>query len=176
MGTFAGAIYYFEKSSKMLYVKNEPEYSFYYILIHLVWDLATLTLGMEALNGNYYPLRKIIRKCLDIKPELYKPIFTDLIQAPKDKNLLKKVLLQIENYLDEIIELIYAPVINYVKKKGYPIPESELRDFLTQKGAGTHYYFLAQKGILDSTTEPIKLTTRSKVHMNEMAYFIDDGD
>lgn len=174
MGNYAGLMYYYEKASKMLYSKNEPEYSFYYILIHLIWNLATVTLGLEAIKGNYYPLRKIVRRCLKIEPELYKPLFTDLINANKDFEYLSNTLQIIKDYLDEVIETVYDPIFKFIKRAGHPVTEDELTDYLGQKGTWSFIEPLVREGLLERTLAPARLTTRSRVHMNQAAYHLPE--
>ncbi|MFX0091154.1 MAG: hypothetical protein ACFFBD_05265, partial [Candidatus Hodarchaeota archaeon] len=170
MAIRSDAAYYIDKAEKWLYVKNNVDQSFYY-LVSLVRVIAQI----EVIINGQVPLREVILQALTLNPTFFKKIYTDLIHKKKDKEALQRVLALIKQYLDDKSSTIYRPILKYLADVGEERSWSELDQHfgLEKLGLGINYSVLAQEGIIFPTSSPIRITSKSTVKMEEPAYYYD---
>ena len=163
------------KAEKWLIVKNDLIYSFVYIL-HLMHGLAEI----EVLWHADVPGREVIQQALAYNPDFFTALYTDLAQRPKDAETISWAIQQIHTYLDERQAVIFKPILSYLSGVGNVRSVSEIEDYLKQRsqmnGLSVMCEWLADKGILEKVTTPLRLTEKSRVTLDEAAYYFDGGD
>ncbi|MFX0206026.1 MAG: nucleotidyltransferase domain-containing protein [Candidatus Hodarchaeota archaeon] len=171
MGCYSRAIYFIEKATKMLYVKKDILSSFYYIP-QLVLHLAR----MEVLMTGAIPQREVIKQAIDLNPEFFNAVYTNLLQISIDYEVLHRTLVSIEQYMEDRLEVVFKPVLDYLARAGEVRGESELNEYFGKKNIEwINYHYLAEKGIVLCTTTPIRLTSKSRSMMYEPAYYYEEN-
>jgi uncharacterized protein len=163
------------KAEKWLIVKNDPIYSFTYI-IHLMHGLAEI----EVLWHADVPGREVIQQALAYNPDFFTALYTDLAQGAKDAQRMRWAIQQIRAYLDERRAVIFKPILGYLSAVGGVRSASEIEDHLKQRSQMSSLSvlceWLADEGILQQMATPLRLTAKSRVTLDEAAYYYDGGD
>jgi uncharacterized protein (DUF1919 family) len=91
----------------------------------------------------------------------------------------------IHSYLDTKIHLLFKPILTYLITSDSVRSTTEINAYLRQKlqfspndleALSFTYEWLSRKGILQRVSVPVRLTEKSKVTLNEAAYYYDDKD
>jgi len=170
LNTAAEATAALAKTEKWFHLKRDMDYTFLYIT-YLVRELARI----EVLMHGETPRRKAIYQALKHNPDFFKAVFTDLIDKPKDEAMLGEVIEQINQYLEDNLQTLFKPLLDFFEASG---DERTITDIYThfgkrQLGFGLACEWLAQKGVIEQYSAPVRLTKDSKVSVEEPAYYYD---
>ena len=170
LNTAAEATAALAKTEKWFHLKRDMDYTFLYIT-YLVRELARI----EVLMHGETPRRKVIYQALKHNPDFFKAVFTDLIDTPKDEAILGEVIEQINQYLEDNLQTLFKPLLDFFEESG---DERTITDIYThfgkrQLGFGLACEWLAQKGVIEQYSAPVRLTKDSKVSVEEPAYYYD---
>ncbi|WP_127530417.1 hypothetical protein [Paenibacillus kobensis] len=89
---------------------------------------------------------------------------------------------QADRYLYERKDRLFKLIFNYLQEERDVRPFSDLMQHMKQKhrmedGLIVHATeWLAEKGIIDKASSPVKLTPKSRVELDEVAYFMLDEE
>ena len=158
------------KAEKWFHIKQDIDYTFLY-LTYLVRELARI----EVLMHGETPKRKVIYQALKYNPSFFKAAFTDLIDKPKDEAMLRDALEQVDMYLEDNLQTLFKPLLDFLEESG---EERTITDIHTHFGKRRLDFdlaceWLAQKGVIEQFSAPIRLTKDSKVSVEEPAYYYD---
>ena len=158
------------KTEKWFHLKRDMNYTFLY-LTYLVRELARI----EVLMHGETPRRKVIYQALKHNPSFFNAVFTDLIDKPKDEVMLGDALEQINQYLEDNLQTLFKPLLDFFEESG---DERTITDIYThfgqrQLGFGLACEWLAQKGVIEQFSAPIRLTKDSQTSVEEPAYYYD---
>ncbi len=158
------------KAEKWFHIKQDIDYTFLY-LTYLVRELARI----EVLMHGETPKRKVIYQALKHNPSFFKAVFTDLIDKPKDEAMLRDALEQVDKYLEDNLQTLFKPLLDFLEESG---EERTITDIHTHFGKRRLDFdlaceWLAQKGVIEQFSAPIRLTKDSKVSVEEPAYYYD---
>ena len=166
-GSVLPALY---KAEKFLVIKNDPQYSFIW-LTFMYPGLAKIECYLHGEIAG----REVIQQALKLNPEFFSAIYTHLIDQPKTNDRVGEALKMIDDYLLQKIPLLFQPVLDFLEEGGTIKSATEILHW------GSHQIYspwavmicewLADKGIIDRASSPIRLTTKSLVEMEEMAFY-----
>jgi hypothetical protein len=160
------------KAEKWFHVKKDYDYSFQW-LMSVVAGLAQI----ELLRRGLVPGRESVQEAMEVNPDLFREIYHDFINKKKTRANVKKVLDRINGYLDENVDLIFAPILEFLAEEGTPRTLSELDEHFgkSTQGSGLSqaYEWLAYKEIIEQVSVPLRLTEKSQVEMQEAAFYYD---
>ena len=162
------------KAEKWLYVKKDSAYS----LKWLMYTLDSLATIEVVLNGEVTG-REVVQQAIQYNPEFFHAIYTGLIQGPVNEETVGQAIERINAYLDEKL-FIFNPILNYLNEAGGVRSTTDMDAFF-KKHAHTGclsfaYEWLADKGIIEKVSTPLRLHEKSRVTVNEAAYYYDGGD
>ena len=166
----AGATAALAKAEKWFHLKRDMDYTFLY-LTYVVRQLARI----ETLMHGETPRRKVIYQALKHNPSFFNAVFMDLIDKPKDEAMLREALERVDQYLEDNLQMLFKPLLDFLEESG---EERTITDIYTHFGK-RHLAFelacewLAQKGIIEQFSAPIRLTKDSKTSVEEPAYYYD---
>jgi hypothetical protein len=158
-------------AEKQFYVNRDLNYSFLSIL-RVVESLARI----EVILNDEVPSREVIQPALEYNPDFFRVTYSDLINREKDEAIIQNALDTINSYLDEKL-FIFQPILDFLAEAGGPRSATELNSYFQNKIGDNHldaaYVWLAQKGIIQQVSTPVKFTLKSQVEMEEAAYYYD---
>jgi predicted nucleotidyltransferase len=172
--TASDVLYPLEKAQKWLYAKRDLNYSFLWTL-YAVNALARVEV---VLNGEA-PGREALDQALAFNPGFFNAVYVDLIHGPKTEHVIQRALDMVDGYLAERAERLFAPVLDYLAEVDGPRTATELGTHFRKKVQadflGAVYEWLADHGIIEKLSSPIRLTRKSRVTVEEPAYYYDAG-
>lgn len=162
------------KAQKWLFVKEDPAYCCLWVF-KLVDALATV----EVVRHSLVPTREVVQQALELDPQLFRALYTELLDGPKDAAAMERVLELIEGYLHRHVRELFGPIFQVLAAAGGPRSTTELNHhFATQTNLEmleTAYEWLADHEYITRLSTPVRLTDRSRVSLHEAAYYYDDA-
>jgi predicted nucleotidyltransferase len=163
------------KAEKWFHAKKDYDYCLLWIM-KCVDGLASL----ELLLGGEVPSREVIQRALVLNPALFRQIYTDLIHADPTPSQLGQALTEIGTYLRNNVEPIFGPLLDYLRREGEIRSITEINHFFSHnfhiEGVDSACEWLADEGFIDKLATPVRLTTKSRVSMEEAAYYLPGED
>ena len=158
------------KAEKWFHLKRDMDYTFLY-LTYAVREVARI----EVLMHGETPRRKVIYQALAHNPSFFNAVFTDLIDKQKDEAMLRDALERIDRYLEDNLQALFKPLLDFFEESG---EERTITDIYTHFGRRQLAFelaceWLAQKGIIEQFSAPIRLTKDSQTSVEEPAYYFD---
>jgi hypothetical protein len=162
------------KAQKWLYVKRDPTYSFLWHM-YLVGYLAQIE---TMLNGEVTG-REVVQQAMQHNPAFFRRIYFDVIDAPKTQELMREILLAVEAYLVERSDKLFQPVLDYLAEAGGARSATEIDAYfrkqmqMDEAAAGLACEWLADQGVIHKVPAPLRLTEKSRVTVDEAAYYYE---
>ena len=165
-----GATATLAKAEKWFHLKRDFDYTFVY-LTYVIRQLARV----ETLMHGETPKRKVIYQAIKHNPSFFNAVFTDIVDKPKEEAMLGKVLEQVDAYLEERAQTLFKPLLDFLKEAG---EERTIIDIADHFGHRNLWFelpceWLAQKGIIEQFSAPIRLTKDSQVSVEQPSYYYD---
>ncbi len=145
---------------------------------NLIWAAHAIA-ALEIVAHGEVCEHEIIYRAMELKPDLFQTIYTDVIARRPVKKTLQTALDAVRAYLDEHAEAFLKPVLHYLKKRQDVVPLSEISEHF----AFTQIYpwhlesaceWLEERGLIEKHASPFKLTKKSRVDVEEPAYLLLD--
>jgi uncharacterized protein len=169
----SGVLPILAKAEKWLYVKNDPAYSFLW-LMYMVAELATI----EVIAAGEVASREVVHQALKHNPSFFQAIYFDMIGQPVDHTAVERALHMVNGYMQERIDLLFQPLLDYLSAADGPRSASDIDSYfrkqLQSDTIGTVYEWLADQGVIHKVSHPLRLTEKSRVTVDEAAYYYDD--
>jgi len=164
-----------DKAHKWLRAKDDPNYSFFWIMKCL-----DPFAQIDLIRNGEIPDREAVVHASRLNPTLFDPLYSGLINGPKDAATIGAAVDIIERYvLDDARELA-APIFNYLSEIGGVRSSSEIDSYFDKNfgisAAGALCEWLADRGLIDKVSSPVRLTEKSKVHFDEAAFYYDEAN
>jgi predicted nucleotidyltransferase len=164
--------YLLEKAEKWLRVKRDADYCFVWLL-YAVTSLARIEVTLQG----EVPRREVLDRALTHNPTFFELAYTGFVNGPKDEQSLQQQLERITAYLLDRADRVFAPLLDYLAEAGDPRTLSEINAHFAAKLPHAELFlicdWLAEKGILDKMAAPLRLTRKSQVTVEEVAFYYD---
>jgi len=169
-----GALPPYYKAMKWLKLRGDLHYAALWIL-HTASSLAKI----EILSHGLLPDREVLPQAVKLNPGLFRAIYLDLFDKPKSKAQIEKALAAIGDYLRERRAALYQPVIDYLREAGEVRSSTEIEtDFEKQRNVSyvtAACEYLADEGVITKASVPVKVTRKSNIEAEELAFVLLDG-
>jgi hypothetical protein len=158
------------KAEKWFHVKRDFNYSFLYIMF-IVEALARI----ETIMHGETPKRKAIYQALKYNPKFFNAVFTDIINIEKDEPTIRRTLELIDRYLEKRALKLFKPLFDFLSEAGGTRTATDIAERFDkrQTWVGGACEWLAQKGVIELFSSPLRLTKESPVSVEESAYYYD---
>jgi hypothetical protein len=160
---------------KALVCREDPVSAFIWLL-EVVKRLAVLetTIHKETIQ------REVVQQALRLNPTAFETLFSDLIDGPKDLLTIEKQLSLTEAYLIDKAAFIFNPLLTFLDDLGESVGAEDIsRHFDNRLLLDSGDYrligaceWLVELGLLGKLVSAVKLTSRSRVTLDEPAYFV----
>jgi uncharacterized protein len=158
------------KAHKWLRTRGDLEYTALWILY-----AATPLARIEVLSANLLADREVIPQAMKLNPDFFKIIYTNLLNVKKTTRNLQAALAEIDAYLARRAPQLFAPVIDYLREIGEARSATEIEDYFKRNfgisGVTGVCEYLADLGLIGKTALPVRLTRKSNVDVEELAFF-----
>jgi predicted nucleotidyltransferase len=142
-----------------------------------LWILYTATpiAQIEVIGARLIADREVIPQAMKLNPSLFATIYTDLLNARKTPQKVQAALDAIDRYLADRAPELFGLVIAYLQEAGEARSCSEIENYFCRQyqlgGVTTACEYLADQGLIGKASLPVRLTKRSNVDVQEMAFF-----
>jgi hypothetical protein len=166
----AGVLPLLYKARKWLVTRQDLDYSALWIL-----HSATALARVEVIGAGLLADREVLPQAMKLNPSFFKTVYHDLLNQRKTPQSVSAALDAIDGYLAQRTDALFGLVIEHLREVGEARSATEIDDhFARNFGVGDVTgvcEYLADRGLLTKASVPVKLTQRSNVEVQEMAFF-----
>jgi hypothetical protein len=159
------------KAHKWLRTRGDLEYTALWILY-----AATPLAKIEVLHARLLADREVLPQAMKLNPAFFKMIYTDLLNTRKTAKNVRAALSAMDAYLAERARALFAPVIDYLREVGEARSATEIDDHFKRNlgvaGVTGICEYLADQGMIGKAHLPVRLTRKSNVDVQELAFFV----
>ncbi|MGH9756057.1 MAG: hypothetical protein ACREA2_25020 [Blastocatellia bacterium] len=158
------------KAHKFFVTRGDLDYTALWILY-----AATPLARVEVIGARLLADREVIPQAMKLNPEFFKTIYADLLNAKKTRKNMQSALDAIDSYVAERAATLFAPVIKHLREVGEARSCAEIEDHFKRnfniEGVTTACEYLADQGLIGKAGTPVRLTKKSNIEMQELAFF-----
>jgi hypothetical protein len=158
------------KARKWLLTRGDLDYTALWILY-----AATPLARVEVIGRRLLAGREVIPQALEVNPALFTMIYTDLLNVKKTRNTVEGALEAAEGYLAARATTLFAPILEYLREAGEARSAGEIEDHFKRQfnvaGVTTACEYLADQGLIGKASASVRLTKKSNVDVQELAFF-----
>jgi len=166
----AGVLPLLYKARKWFVTRRDLDYSALWIL-----HSATALARVEVIGAGLLADREVLPQAMKLNPSFFTTVYHDLLNQRKTPLSVSAALDAIDGYLAERTDALFGLVIEHLREVGEARSATEIDDhFARNFGVGEVTgvcEYLADRGMLTKASVPVKLTQRSNVEVQEMAFF-----
>jgi uncharacterized protein len=146
-----------------------------------LWALyaATPLAQVEVIGARLLADREVIPQALKLNPAFFKTVYTDLLNAKKTRKKVQAALDAIDRYVAERAATLFGPVLDHLREVGEARSCTEIESHFKRNfdvsGVTTACEYLADQGLLGKAGAPVRLTKKSNVQVQELAFFYTGG-
>ncbi len=158
------------KAEKWLHVRHDTDYCFFWILKSLDALASIETVLHGEVTG-----REVIQQAIRHNPDLFRILYTDLIRAEKTPERLAAALETIRQYLRERAPVLFKPVFEFLSEAGGVRSATEINHHfgnqMNLENVDSLCEWLADENFVQKLAAPLRLTEKSRVDVQEAAYY-----
>jgi hypothetical protein len=158
------------KAHKWFLTRGDLDYTALWILY-----AATPLARVEVIGRRLLADREVIPQAMALNPSFFKKIYADLFNAPKTREAVRAALDAIDGYMAERATTAFAPVIDHLREVGEARSCTEIESHFHRtfdvSGVSTACEYLADQGLIGKAATPARLTKKSNIEVQELAFF-----
>jgi predicted nucleotidyltransferase len=166
----AGTLPAIYKAHKWLITRKDLDYTALWIL-HAANGLAKI----EVLSARLLVDREALPQALKLNPAFFKTIYVDLLNNKKTPHTVNAALGAIDDYMAKRAEVLFEPLIDHLREIGEVRSATELEDYFKRnfgiEGVTGACEYLADQGLIGKAPLPVRLTKKSNIDVEELAFF-----
>jgi hypothetical protein len=146
-----------------------------------LWILyaATPLARIEIIRAGLLADREVIPQAMKLNPTLFATVYTGLLNTKKTARQVQSALDTIDAYLAERAPTIFAPVLDHLRDVGEARSCTEIETHFSKtfgvEGVTTVCEYLADQELIGKASIATRLTKRSNIDVQELAFFALDG-
>src|SRR5262245_857726 len=169
-----GALPAVYKAHKWLVTRGDLDYTALWILA-----AATSLAQIEVIAAGRLADREVLPQAMQLNPALFATIYTAMLNTKKSRANVEAALGAIDRYLAERASSLFAPVIAYLREIGEARSCAELDTHFARHLDVSHVTtaceYLADQGLVGKVSVPARLTKKSNVDVQELAFvYLED--
>jgi len=158
-----------DKAHKWFVTRGDLDYCALWILY-----AATPLARIEVVGAHLLADREVIPQAMKLNPKFFSIIYTDLLNAKKTRASVEAALTAIDSYLAQRAPTLFRPVLDHLREVGEARSSTEIeahfkRNFNVQ-GVTSACEYLADQGLIAKVSIPVRLTKRSNIQVQELAF------
>jgi hypothetical protein len=166
----SGALPLIYKAHKWFLTRADLDYTALWILY-----AATPLAQIEVIGRRQLADREVIPQALALNPSFFRIIYTDLLNAKKTKATVQRALDAVDTYMAERATTVFSLVIEHLREVGEARSCTEIETHFKRNfdigDVTTVCEYLADRELIGKAATPVRLTKRSNVDVQELAFF-----
>jgi predicted nucleotidyltransferase len=159
-----------DKARKWFVTRGDLEYTALWILY-----AATPLAQVEVIAAGLLADREVIPQAMALNRAFFKTVYTDLLNSSKTLDRVEAALNAADEYVAQRAETLFASVLEHLEEVAEPRACREIDDHFT-RNFGVHSVvtaceYLADRGLLGKVSSQTRLTKRSNISVQELAFF-----
>ena len=158
------------KAHKWMLTRGDLEYTALWILY-----AANSLAKVEVLGARLLLDREALPQAMKLNPGFFQVVYTDLLNTKKTRKSVEGALAAIDGYLARRAATLFAPVIEHLQEVGEARSATEIEDHFRRnfgiEGVTGACEYLADQGLIGKAPLPVRLTKKSNVDVEELAFF-----
>ena len=158
------------KAHKWFLTRGDLDYTALWML-HAASGLARI----EVLAARLVADREVLPQAMKLNPAFFKIVYTDLLNAKKTPKNVQAALSAIDDYLAKRAPTLFRAVIDHLREAGEARSATEIEDHFHRnhgiEGVTGACEYLSDQGLIGKAHLPVRLTKRSNVEVEELAFF-----
>lgn len=145
-----------------------------------LWLLYTATplAQIEVIGAGLLADREVIPQAIGLNPTLFTTIYTDLLNEKKTVERVQLALDTVDHYLAKRASSLFAPLLDHLREVGEARSATEIDAHFAKTYGIEHVTtaceYLADQGLIGKASIATRLTKRSHVDVQELAFFAVD--
>jgi len=165
-----GALPAIYKAHKFFVTRGDLDYTALWILY-----AATPLARIEVIGARLLADREVIPQAMKLNPDFFKTIYADLLNAKKTRKSVQAALDAVDRYVAERAATLFGLVIDHLREVGEARSCTEIEDHFKRnygvEGVTTACEYLADQGLIGKASTPVRITKKSNVEVQELAFF-----
>ena len=158
------------KAHKWIRTRGDVNYTALWILY-----AATPLAQIEVISAGLLADREVIPQATKLNPALFATVYTELLNTKKTAKQVQTALDTLDAYIAERARTIFAPLFDHLRGVGEARSCTEIETHFEKTfGVGsvtTACEYLADQGLIGKASIATRLTKRSNVDVQELAFF-----
>jgi hypothetical protein len=158
------------KAHKWFLTRGDLDYTALWILY-----TATPLAKIEVLGARLLVAREVLPQAIELNPAFFKIVYTDLLNSRKTAKAVEAALAAVDGYLASRTGKLFGPVIDHLREAGEARSATEIEDHFRRnsgiEGVTGVCEYLADRGLIGKAALPARLTRKSNVDVEELAFF-----
>ena len=158
------------KAHKWFITRGDLDYTALWILY-----TATPLAKVEVISAGRLVDREAIPQALELNPTFFRRIYTDLLNTKKTRPRVQAALDAVDRYVAERVTALFGLVIDHLREVGEARSCREIENHFKRNfdvsGVTTACEYLADQGVLGRAGAPVRLTKKSNLLVQELAFF-----
>jgi len=157
------------KAHKWIRTRGDVNYTALWILY-----AATPLAQIEVVSAGLVADREVIPQATKLNPALFATVYTELLNTKKTAKSVQAALDAVDEYLAERARSLFAPLLEHLREAGEARSCTEIETHFTKTYGIEHVTtaceYLADQGIIGKVSIAARLTKRSHVDVQELAF------
>jgi hypothetical protein len=158
------------KAHKWLLTRGDLDYTALWILY-----AATPLARIEIISRRQLADREVLPQAMKLNPAFFKTVYTDLLNSKKTKSNVQAALDTVDAYLAQRAPQLFALLMEYLQEVGDVRSASDLEAHFSRnfglEGVTVACEYLADRGLIGKAAVSARLTRKSTVDVQELAFF-----
>jgi uncharacterized protein len=159
-----------DKAHKWFVTRGDLDYASLWILY-----AATPLAQMEVIGAGLLADREVIPQAMALNPGLFKTIYTDVLNTPATRERVQAALDAVDGYVAGRAPQVFESILEYLEEVAEARSCREIEDYFTRNfgvgGVTIACEYLADRGLVGKVSTPTRLTKKSNVQVQELAFF-----
>jgi uncharacterized protein len=169
-----GALPAIYKAHKFFLTRGDLDYTALWILA-----AATSLAQIEVVGARLLADREVILQAMKLNSTFFQTIYSELLNTKKTKKNVQAALDAVDSYIGERAPKLFALVIEHLGEVGEARSCTEIEDHFKRnyniEGITTACEYLADQGLIGKASTAVRLTKKSNVEVQELAFFYHDS-
>jgi hypothetical protein len=158
------------KANKWLVTRGDLDYTALWILY-----CANALAKIQVLEAGILVDREVLPQAMKLNPSFFKVVYSDLLNGKKTRPAVEAALSAIDAFLLSRAPVIFAPIIEHLREVGEARSATEIEDHFKRnfgiEGVTGACEYLADQELIGKASLAVRLTKRSNISVNELAFF-----